>query len=160
MNSKYSGPISRRARFALAAVALIGLAVAPPGAFAEDDDEVPGEVIIKTKFNFVKFQVDNKSTWENHTYINGQKTLHIFGLSRDNEHVIVVQPREAGYEPITLDIDSSKFKRTRVKRDGQRILAFQQTFRPKFKKIAAAKESAPKAEKKPAKKPRSKRKKK
>ena len=121
----------------LVTAALIGLALAPGVALGEeDDDHVPGEVLIKTAFEFVKFNVDGRATWENHTYIDRQKTLHIFGLSRDAEHTITLEPRTGQHEATVLVIDPAKYKRTRVRRDGQRILTFQQVFRPKFKKIA------------------------
>ena len=143
--------------FALVAAGLIGLALAPSAAHAgEEDDMVPGELLIKTSFQFVKFNVNGKSTWENHTYIDRQKTLHIFGLSRDAEHTITVQPREGGYEPVVLVIDPAKFKRKRVRRDGESILAFQQVFRPKFKKLKKEEAPPPESSAKPPKKARGK----
>ncbi len=148
-------PASRGVVLVLAAVAAFTFAFSPATAQAESDDHVPGEVMIKTKFQFVKFTVNGRSTWENHTYIDRQKTLHIFGLARDRDHTVVVQVRQEGYTPITLEIDATKFKRKRVRRDGARILVYQQVFRPKFKKVAKA---PAKDEKAPSKKKRGKKK--
>lgn len=137
----------RSLRPALGLIALAAmLASGPTSAFADEDESgVPGEVMIKTPFKFVKFQVDERPSWENHTYIEGQKTLHIFGLSRDQPHTIVVEPRmEQGYEAVQLQVEAEKFKRQTVKRDGERIVVFQQVFNVRFKKAGGA-EPAPKA---------------
>ncbi len=144
---KHSISLSKALTLALSTAFLVGATLSPAAAYAEDDDHVPGEVMIKTGFQFAKFTVDGRSTWENHTYIDRQKTLHVFGLSRDRDHTIVVSPRVEGYQAIELAIPADKFKRKRVRRDGERILVFQQVFRLKFKKVAKA--PAPKADKKP-----------
>ena len=152
---KHPNNAIRRLCVALCAVMLVTatLALSPAPAHAEDDDHVPGELLIRTKFQFAKFTVDGRSTWENHTYIEKQKTLHIFGLARGSDHTVTVVPREEGYEPIELKIAADKFKRKRVRRDGARILVFQQVFRLKFKKVAKAKEPAKGDRKAPRKKP-------
>jgi hypothetical protein len=117
-------------------------------AFAENDD-APGEIMIHTPFEFVRFVVDDKSGWENHTFINRHKTLHIFGLARDREHTVVLTPRnEEGYESVQLVIKPTKFKRKRVRRDGERGVVYQQVFKIRFKKVAAKKPA--KAQKKPS----------
>jgi hypothetical protein len=133
----------------MVAVMFLSVAITIPSTVFGDDDEAPGEVMIHTPFQFVRFVVDDKAGWENHTFINRHKTLHIFGLARDREHTIVLSPRnEEGYESVTLTIKPAKFKRKRVRRDGERGVVYQQVFKVRFKKVAAKKPD--KAKKKPS----------
>ena len=135
-------------RLLLVAALLVTSALTMPLTAFADDDEAPGEVMIHTPFQFVRFVVDDKAGWENHTFIKRHKTLHIFGLARDRDHTIVLSPRnEEGYESVTLTIKPAKFKRKRVRRDGERGVIYQQVFKIRFKKIAAKKPS--KGKKKP-----------
>ncbi len=134
--------------FIVTAMLVAASASMSSAAFA-DDDGAPGEVMIHTPFEFVRFVVDDKSGWENHTFINRHKTLHIFGLARDRDHTIVLTPRnQEGYESVQLLIKPAKFKRKRVRRDGERGTVYQQVFKIRFKKVAAKKPK--KAKKKPS----------
>ena len=137
---------------ATVAVLLCGLfATAAPSMAHADEDEVPGEVVLSTKFEFVKFTVNGKTAWENHEYTSRNKTLVILGLSREDDNTIVLTPRVDGYEPLTLVIKPSDFKRKRVRKKGKRIAVFQFKKRVKFAKAGSAK-PAPKAKPKAKKK--------
>ena len=139
---------------ATAALLLCGLFVtAAPSVAHADDDEVPGEVVLRTKFEFVKFTVNGKSQWENHEYTSRNKTLVILGLSREDDNTIVLTPRVDGYEPLTIVIKPGDFKRKRVRKNGKRIAVFQVKKRVKFAKAGTTKPApkvkpAPKAKKK------------
>jgi len=143
-------PSFARATAVFLATSLLLSAVATT-AFA-DDSEVPGEVILKTKFEFVKFTVNGKTQWENHEYTSRNKTLVILGLSREDDNTIVLTPRVDGYEPLTLVVKPSQFKRRRIRKNGRRIAVYRYSTRVRFSKIKAAKAA-------PAKKPAAKKKK-
>jgi hypothetical protein len=117
-----------------------------------DENEIVGEAHIAMKIDFVKFQLDDKKDWENHEYVDGAKTLVIKGLDRSAEHTVTLTPRESGYEPVTLTIKPTDFKRTVTKtKNRTQTLAFLAHYSASFTKVAA-----PKAEKpadKPAEKP-------
>ena len=126
-------------------VCTLFVTAAPTIAHADTDDEdVPGEIVLKTKFEFVKFSVNGKAEWENHEYTNGRKTLVILGLSRADDNTIVLTPRVAGYEPVTLVVKPSDFKRQRVKKNGRRVAIYRFTKKVRFGKVSAA-APAPKA---------------
>ena len=126
-------------------VCAIFLTAAPTIAHADtDDEEVPGEIIIQTPFEFVKFSVNGKTGWENHEYTHGRKTLVILGLSRADDSTIVLTPRADGYEPVTLVVKPSDFKRQRVKKNGRRVAVYRFTKKVRFGKVSAA-SPAPKA---------------
>lgn len=129
--------ISRRG--ALTTLAALLLTV-PALAFAgeRDDADVPGEVIIKTPFEFVKFSVDGKSSWENHEYTDRRKSLVILGLDRTEDHTIVLEVREGGYEPLTLTIKSDEFKRTMARKNGKRVAVYRVSKKAKFEKTKPA----------------------
>ncbi|MCO4760252.1 MAG: hypothetical protein KC502_02035 [Myxococcales bacterium] len=149
-------------KFVTATAALLACALfvtaAPSVAFA-DEDEVPGEASFKTPFEFVKFSVNGKTEWENHEYTGRQKTLVIMGLSRSDDATIVLTPRNGEYQPLTIVIKPSDYKRKRVRKNGRRIAVFRYAKRVKFTKIGKEKpkakakaKPAPKAKKKAAKK--------
>lgn len=107
-----------------------------------DEDTIAGEAFVHMKLAFVKFTIDGKE-WENHEYVDGQKTLVLRGLGRDAEHTVVLTPREGGYEPYTLTIKPADFKKTLVKQKGStKTLAFRATYKVDFKKAEADKGSA------------------
>ena len=127
------------------ATAMVAALLAPNVLFA-DDSEVPGEVILSTPFEFVKFSVNGKSAWENHEYTKRNKTLVIMGLARDQENEIVLTPRVEGYQPYTLVVKPSEYKRRKVRVRGRRVVVYRVSKRVKFKKVApAAPKAAPKA---------------
>ena len=103
------------------ATAMVAALLAPNVLFA-DDSEVPGEVVLSTPFEFVKFSVNGKSAWENHEYTKRNKTLVIMGLARDQENEIVLTPRVEGYQPYTLVVKPSEYKRRKVRVRGRRGL--------------------------------------
>ncbi|HAN32587.1 MAG TPA: hypothetical protein DCQ06_13405, partial [Myxococcales bacterium] len=114
---------------------------------APDNPDVPGEAVLSTGFEFVKFTVNGKSTWENHEYTGRNKTLVIMGLARDQENVVVLTPRTEGYEPYTLVIAPSIFKRRTARVRGRRVAIYRMKKRIKFKKVVAAKPAPKKAKK-------------
>jgi len=135
----------------LAALLLAGNSLLPVDAFAKgkdkpaeetpsvDEDTIAGEAFVHMKLAFVKFTIDGKE-WENHEYVDGQKTLVLRGLGRDAEHTVVLTPREGGYEPYTLTIKPAEFKKTVVKQKGStKTLAFRATYKVDFKKAEAEK---------------------
>jgi len=111
-----------------------------------NEDEVLGEAYVKTRFPFVKFTFDDKKEWDNHEYIDGSKTLVIKGIERSGEHTLALSPREPGYEPLTLTIKPSDFRRVVVKTKGRtQTITFRAHYSADFKKV-----EAPKADKAPA----------
>lgn len=136
-----------RHRLASTTIALLVASLfitALPTTASADDDDVPGEVVLITPFEFVKFKVNDKDEWENHEYTGRNKTLHILGLSRDDDNTIVLTPRVEGYEPLTLVIKPSDFKSRRVRRGRSRIAVYQFKKRVRFAKKGEAKKDASK----------------
>jgi hypothetical protein len=138
---------------ALAVVALGTVAVAAPAVAKEgpkipdtpavDENEVLGEARIEMKIQFVKFVFDDKKEWDNHEYVDGAKTLIIKGIERNTDHTVVLTPRESGYEPVTLTLKASDFKRTVIRTKGRtQTLTFRATYRPDFKKVEAPKQDS------------------
>ncbi len=144
--------------FALAALVVSS---APGAVFADpaDDDDVPGEAVIKTPFEFVKFSVNGKTEWENHEYTGRRKTLVIMGLSRSDDNVVVLTPRVDGYEPLTITITSKDYKRRKIRRNGKRIAVYRFTTKARFAKVGAAKPAKPAKKKAKAKAKKTKKKK-
>ncbi|MEY3011337.1 MAG: hypothetical protein RIT45_72 [Pseudomonadota bacterium] len=141
MRSHIQAPTRRRALAALAAlvVSVPALLVAAEG----DDVDVPGEVVIKTPFEFIKFTVDGKPTWENHEYTERRKTLVVLGLDRTEEHTIVLEVREGGYEPLTITVKPTEFKRAMVRKNGQRVAVYRANKKARFEKTKPAPKDAP-----------------
>ena len=101
------------------------------------ESEIGGEAFIHMKLEFVKFTLDGKA-WENHEYIDGRKTLVIRGIDRVDEHTVVLTPRESGWEPYTLVVKPTEFKRTNVAQKGKTtIIAFRSKHVVEFLKSAA-----------------------
>ncbi len=128
---------------------------APPkadGAPADqlNEADVLSEAHIRTKFGFVKFELDGKREWDNHEYLDNAKTLVIKGLERNDDHTVVLTPRESGHESVTLTLKQSDFKRTVVKTKGRtQTITFRAFYNVDFKKVDGPKE-APKAPSKEA----------
>lgn len=121
----------------LATVLALGAALpafAGPKAEAEkpediNEDEIAGEAFIHTRHEFIKFSLDGKE-WENHEYVDKNKTLVIRGIDRATEHTVVLTPREGGFEPYTLTLKPTDFKKTVIKAKGRtRTLAFRANFK-------------------------------
>ena len=137
----------------LALLALVGLWAVPASAdkrapneptSGASEAEIGGEAFIHMKLEFVKFTLDGKA-WENHEYVDGRKTLVIRGVDRNDEHTVVLTPRESGWEPVTLVLKPGEFKRTNVAQKGKTtIIAFRSKHSVEFLK------SAPPAAPKPA----------
>ena len=110
-----------------------------------NEADVLGEAYIKTKFGFVKFELDGKKEWENHEYLDGSKTLVVKGIDRSNDHTLVLTPRESGHETVTLTLKTSDFKRTVVKTKGRtQTITFRAFYSADFKKVGGPAET-PKA---------------
>ncbi len=120
---------------ALATAALLG----PAAAFAAEGEgeDVAGEVVFKTPFEFIRFSVDGKSEWDNHEYADKRKTLIILGLDRSEDHTIVLTPREDGWEPLTVTVTGADFKRTMVRKGKARVAVFRAIKAVKFEKTKA-----------------------
>lgn len=120
---------------AIAAAALL----TPIAGFAADaeDENVAGEVMLKTPFEFIRFSVDGKSEWDNHEYLDKRKTLLILGLDRSEDHTIVLTPREDGWEPLTITVTGADFKRTMVKKGKARAAVYRAIKPVKFEKTKA-----------------------
>jgi hypothetical protein len=104
-----------------------------------DEDSIAGEAFVHMKLAFVKFTIDGKE-WENHEYVDSQKTLVLRGLGRDAEHTVVLMPRDGTHEPSTLVIKPTDFKKTVVKQKGStKTLAFRATYKVDFGKKAEEK---------------------
>lgn len=121
---------------------------APP-AEQIDENEVLGEAYIATKVEFVKFELDGKKEWDNHDYQDSRKTLLIKGIARNEDHTVVLTPREPGFEAVTLTLKTGDFKRSVVKTKGRtQTITFKAHYRVDFKKVEAPK--ADKASDQPA----------
>ena len=143
---------------ALSLVAVTSAAIAQPKTKAKgeappepghsvDESTIPGEVQIGTKHEFVKFTVDGKE-WDNHEYTDKNKTLVVRGLERADDHSIVMTPREGGYEPYTLLVQSAQFKKTLVKQKGKtKIIVFRAIHKVEFSKPQAPSADKPAADK-------------
>jgi hypothetical protein len=131
-------PAARLALRLSLAFAAVLLTIGPAMAQAEDEANVPGEVVLNTPFEFVRFQVDGKPSWENHEYTKKNKTLIILGLDRDEAHTVVLTPRDGKHEPATIELKPEAFKRTVVRKGGKRIAVFRATRGVKFAKLGAA----------------------
>lgn len=156
MNRTLNAPrAARPLRLVALLLALATLATAAPAFAAEEEDldDVPGEAVLKTRYEFVKFTVDGRSSWENHHYEDKFKTLIIRGLSRSDDHTIVLTPMDDKVEPYTLTLTAADFKRQRIRKkiDGrrQRVTVFRATRKIKFakKRAEAAKDDAGKGDK-------------
>ncbi|MBI5610095.1 MAG: hypothetical protein HY902_14565 [Deltaproteobacteria bacterium] len=109
-----------------------------------DENEILGEAKIVMKMEFVKFQLDDKKEWDNHEYVDGAKTLIIKGIDRSGDHTVTLTPRESGYEPVTLTIKNTDFKRTVTKTKGRtQTIAFLAHYSASFTKVAAPKADKP-----------------
>jgi hypothetical protein len=143
IEARPAAPPRRRARGRLAvttvAALVTGLFVSasllPSVAFADDEEDVPGEIALKTPFEFIRFAVNGKSSWENHEYTDRRKTLVIMGLDRSDDHTIVLTPRSGEYEPTTITIKSDEFKRTIVSKAGKRAAVYRVVRSVKFEKV-------------------------
>lgn len=136
---KTSNAMTRRA-WMLGAIAIAGAALIAPGSSfaAEGEGEnVAGELVLKTPFEFIRFSVDGKSEWDNHEYANKRKTLIILGLDRSEDHTIVLTPREDGWEPLTITVTGADFKRTMVRKGKARTAVFRAMKTVKFEKTKA-----------------------
>jgi hypothetical protein len=134
---------------AIGATAVVGVkAYAAPEATSEvDEDEIPGEAYIRMKLEFVKFTLDGKE-WENHEYVDGAKTLVIRGIGRDEEHTVVLSPRDGISEPSTLLLAKADFKRTILKAKGKtRFVAYRANYTVDFGKSGQPAEPEKKVEK-------------
>ena len=130
-------------RLTLAAFAVIAMATAPVFADEVDEAEAPGEVVIKTNVQFIKFMVNGKSNWDNHHFENRNRTLIIMGLTRGRENTIELMPREEGLQPQTLTLNDSDYKRKRVRRERRSVIVFQTVQSMKFKTAKPAAKAAP-----------------
>lgn len=102
-----------------------------------NEDDIPGEAVIAMKYQFVKFTVDGKE-WDNHEYTTGAKTLVIRGIGRGDGHTVVLMPREAGLDSVTLSMDTKDFKRMVVREKSRtQTLVFRANFKVEFPKLAA-----------------------
>lgn len=134
MNRSMTRTMIRRAALASA----LAMLLAAPHAWAADGDgDVPGEVHIKTNLAFVKFTVNGKRNWENHSYADRHKTLIVMGLDRLEQNVVVLTPREEGFAPVTLTLTEADFKRRRVRYEGRSVTVFYAGKTVKFSKDAA-----------------------
>jgi uncharacterized GH25 family protein len=106
-----------------------------------DESTIPGEVHIGTKHEFVKFTVDGKE-WDNHEYVDKNKTLVVKGLERNEDRVIVMTPRESGFEPYTLTVAPTAYKKVATKKGKTKVLVFKAQFKVDFAKPAAPAEPA------------------
>ena len=126
--------------------AVPALAAKPAPAEATSDvseADIGGEAFIHMKLEFVKFTLDGKE-WENHEYVDGRKTLVIRGVERNGEHTVVLTPREGGWEPYTLVLKPTDFKRTNVSQKGKTtVIAFRAKHSVDFAKAAAPKPAEP-----------------
>ncbi len=99
--------------------------------------DIGGEAFIHMKLEFVKFTLDGKE-WENHEYVDNRKTLVIRGVERGSEHTVVLSPRESGWEPYTVVLKPTDFKRTNVSQKGKTtVIAFRAKHAVDFAKAAA-----------------------
>ena len=140
---------------ALTAFAVVAMAAAPALAADEvDEADAPGEVVIKTNVQFIKFAVNGKSNWDNHHFENRNRTLVIMGLTRGRANTIELMPRQEGLQPQTLTLNDGEFRRKRVRRDRHSVIVFQAKRSLKFiksKPAAAAKPAPAKPRGKPSK---------
>ena len=124
---------------ALCLLTLPAYAAKPPAeepTSGASETEIGGEAHIHMKLEFVKFTLDGKE-WENHEYTDGRKTLVIRGVERSGEHVVVLTPREPGWEPYTLVLKPGEFKRTNVSQKGKTtVIAFRAPYHVEFAKAA------------------------
>jgi hypothetical protein len=132
--------VARRA--SASALALIAAVVTIPAgleaAEPEVDENAPGEVMINMPLQFVRFALDGKGGWENHTYVNNARTLVVMGLDRDEEHTIELRPRESIWEPATVVVKPGEYRITRVKEGKRTIHVFRATVSASFKRAAPA----------------------
>ncbi len=140
---------------ALLAAALLAL----PAAAQQGDGDVPGEVMIATNVEFVKFQVNGKKEWENHEYTNRHKTLVVMGLDRLDTNTIVLTPRQEGFKAVTLTLTEADFRRAKVRHHGRRVTVYLAKKRVKFTKNGTEVSGDKKKAKKKAKKKKAKKKK-
>ncbi len=126
-----SRPSSRLPAVGLVAMAAVVFFASPVCAEGED---VPGEIVVKTNLEFVKFTVNGKRNWENHEYSQRNKTLTIMGMTRGQENVVELRPRQEGYFPVTLTLTDSDYRRRRVRHGGRSVAVFRAVKTVKFSK--------------------------
>jgi hypothetical protein len=113
------------------AITLCLVFLLPVSAGAQDTDlaSAPGEVQIKMNVEYASAKVDGQE-WDSE-FMNNGKTIAIKGLSRSEEHTILLTASDDDLGPIELTIPTNAYKKSRKKRVVYFIAKRKVTFKPK-----------------------------
>ncbi len=103
------------------------------GTAMAQEETSPGEVRIKTNVEYATVTVDGERS-EGTEYDGSGKNITVKGLSREADHVIVVDPGMDEYDAIEFTVKAGSYKKKRMKVDGVRTLFYIASKKLKFKK--------------------------